>query len=111
MQRSAVAVAAHSAHAWDNPLIRHACVLVFRDIEGVGRYKLRWPGSLQINYRLRHAQPAFAGSVSAALGCHAPDISPIDDELLQAQPIFQTVNNLVPAKAGGNHLPRDGVFL
>jgi len=49
MQRSAVAVAAHSAHAWDNPLMRHACVVVFRDIEGVGRCKLRWPGSVQIN--------------------------------------------------------------
>jgi len=49
--------------------------------------------------------------VSAALGCHAPDISREDDELLQAQPICQTVNNLVPAKAGSNHLPRDAVFL
>lgn len=29
--------------------MRHACVLVFRDIEGVGRCKLRWPGSVQIN--------------------------------------------------------------
>lgn len=83
-------------------------------MRAAGRRKRGWLGSVQFNgeaQRLRHAQPAFAGSVGAALRCHAPDISRVDDELLQAQPICQRVNNLVPAKAGRNHLPRDGAFL
>ena len=49
--------------------------------------------------------------MSAALRCHAPDISRVDDELRQAQPTCKTVSDLLPTTAGRNHLPRDGAFL